>query len=211
MTNPPTPKPKTLQIRNSTAEFLIFTRQAGESTIEVRVEDETVWLSQKLMAALFEVSVPTINEHLANLYDQMEIVRSSTIRDFLIVQNEGGRQVSRKIEFYNLDAIIAVGFQVNSTRAIQFRQWATGVLRDLAIRGYVLDKERLKNGAFFSKEFFDDLLAETTKTFFATVQNKLPFAIHGHTAAELILKRADSKKERMGLTTSVGLCVWSVC
>lgn len=224
-------KEKKLQIRNSTAEFLIFTKQAGEGTIEVRVEDETVWLTQKLMAALFEVSVPTINEHLANLYAQGEIAKDSTIRNFRTVQKEGNRDVARNVDFYNLDAIIAVGFRVNSSRAVQFRQWATGVLRDFAIRGYVLDKERLKNGSFFNKEYFDNLLAEireiraserkfyqkitdiyatamdysadaeTTKTFFAAVQNKLHFAIHGHTAAELIVKRADSSKDHMGLTT----------
>ena len=224
-------KNKTFQIRNSTAEFLIFTRQAGESTIEVRVEDGTVWLSQKLMAVLFEVSVPTINEHLSSLYAQGELAKGATIRNFRTVQSEGAREVARNIDFYNLDAIIAVGFRVNSSRAIQFRQWATGVLRDFAIRGYVLDKERLKNGQFFSREYFEELLAEireiraserkfyqkitdiyatamdysqdaeTTKTFFAVVQNKLHFAIHGHTAAELIVGRADATKERMGLTT----------
>jgi hypothetical protein len=138
-------KEKKLQIRNSTAEFLIFTRQAGEDGIEVRVAEETVWLTQKLMAALFEVTVPTINEHLANLYSQEEISEQATIRNFRIVQKEGARAVARNVDFYNLDAIIAVGFRVNSARAIQFRQWATGVLRDFAIRGYVLDKERLKN------------------------------------------------------------------
>jgi hypothetical protein len=222
---------KNLHIRNSTAEFLIFTRQAGEDGIEVRVEDETVWLTQKLLAVLFEVSVPTINEHLANLYAHGEIDKTSTIRNFRTVQKEGTRDVSRNVDFYNLDAIIAVGFRVNSARATQFRQWATGVLRDFAIRGYVLDKERLKNGSFFGKEYFENLLAEireiraserkfyqkitdiyatamdynadaeTTKTFFASVQNKLHFAIHAHTAAELIALRADSRKERMGLTT----------
>jgi hypothetical protein len=222
---------KKIQIRNSTAEFLIFTSQAGENGIEVRVEDETVWLTQKLMAALFEVTIPTINEHLANLYAQGEIVKEATIRDFRTVQKEGTREVARTVDFYNLDAIIAVGFRVNSTRAIQFRQWARAILRDFAIRGYVLDKERLKNGTFFSKEYYDNLLAEireiraserkfyqkitdiyatamdynpdaeVTKIFFATVQNKLHFAIHGHTAAELIVKRADSSKDRMGLTT----------
>jgi hypothetical protein len=222
---------KQLQIRNSTAEFLIFTRQAGEDGIEVRVAEETVWLTQKLMAALFEVTVPTVNEHLANLYVQEEISRTATIRNFRTVQKEGGREVARNVEFYSLDAIIAVGFRVNSARAIQFRQWATGVLRDFAIRGYVLDKERLKNGSFFNKAYFENLLAEireiraserrfyqkitdiyatamdyspeaeTTQTFFATVQNKLHFAIHGRTAAELIVERADSKKEKMGLTT----------
>jgi len=210
---------------------LIFTRQAGEAGIEVRVAEETVWLTQKLMAALFEVTVPTVNEHLANLYAQEEISEPATLRNFRTVQNEGSRKVARNVDFYNLDAIIAVGFRVNSARAIQFRQWATGVLRDYAIRGYVLDKERLKNGAFLSKEYYENLLAEireiraserkfyqkitdiyatamnydpaaeTTQTFFATVQNKLHFAIHGRTAAELIVARADSTKERMGLTT----------
>ncbi len=222
---------KKLRIRNSTAEFLIFTGQAGEDSIEVRVAEDTVWLTQKLMAELFEVRIPTIHEHLSNLYAQGEIQERATIRNFLIVQNEGGREVSRNIEFYNLEAIIAVGFRVNSTRAIQFRQWATSVLKDFAIRGYVLDKERLKNGSFFSKEYFDGLLeeireiraserkfyqkitdiystamdydakAEITQTFFAAVQNKLHFAIHGHTAAEVIVERADSRKDKMGLTT----------
>jgi len=180
---------------------------------------------------LFEVSVPTINEHLANLYAQGEIAKDSTIRNFRTVQKEGNRDVVRNLDFYNLDAIIAGGFRVNSARAVQFRQWAMGVLRDFAIRGYVLDKERLKNGSFFNKEYFDNLLdeireiraserkfyqkitdiyatamdysadAETTKAFFAAVQNKLHFAIHGHTAAEMIVKRADSNKDRMGLTS----------
>jgi len=217
-----------LQIRNSTAEFLIFTRQASEAGIEVRVEDETVWLTQKLMAALFEVDVRTISEHLNNLFACGEQSKAAVIRKFRNTATDGK---SYQTNFYNLDAIIAVGFRVNSARATQFRQWATGVLRDFAIRGYVLDKERLKNGSFFSKEYFDNLLAEireiraserkfyqkitdiyatamdysaeaeTTQTFFATVQNKLHFAIHGHTAAEVIVTRVDSNKERMGLTT----------
>lgn len=225
------PNPKKIQIRNSTAEFLIFTAQAGEKGIEVRLEDETVWLTQKLMAALFEVSVPTINEHMANLYKHREIEAAATLRKFRIVQTEGSRQVGRDVDFYNLDAIIAVGFRVHSLRAAQFRQWATGILRDFAIRGYVLDKERLKNGAIFNEAYFDNLLAEireiraserrfyqkitdiyataldyspeaeSTQVFFAAVQNKLHFAIHGHTAAELIVNRADSTKEKMGLTT----------
>jgi len=219
------------QIRNSTAEFLIFTSQAGENSIEVRVEDGTVWLSQKQMAALFDVTVPTINEHLASLFDLGEIRREATIRNFRIVQKEGNREVTRGVDFGSLDAIIAVGFRVNSGRALQFRQWARDVLRKFAIRGYVLDKERLKNGAFLSQDYFEDLLAEireirsserrfyqkitdiyatamdynrdaeTTKTFFATVQNKLHFAIHGHTAAEVIVQRADAGKDRMGLTS----------
>ncbi len=219
---------KKLQIRNSTAEFLVFTSQAGEKGIEVRVEDETVWLTQKLIAVLFAVTVPTVNEHLKNLFSDGEIQENSVVRKFRTTAADGKNY---QTQFYNLDAIIAVGFRVNSARAIQFRQWATGVLRDYAIRGYVLDKERLKNGAFLSKEYYENLLAEireiraserkfyqkitdiyatamdydpaaeTTQAFFATVQNKLHFAIHGRTAAELIVARADSKKERMGLTT----------
>ena len=230
-TRPEMPPTRPKQIRNSTAEFLIFTKQAGENSIEVRVEDETVWLSQKQMAVLFEVSVSGINQHLASLYEQGEIARAATVKNFLIVQNEGNRQVSRNVEFCNLDAIISVGFRVNSERAIQFRQWATEILRTFAIKGYLLDRERLKNGAFLSRDYFDELLAEireiraserkfyqkitdiyatamdytreaeTTRTFFATVQNKLHFAIHGHTAAEVIVERADAEKRHMGLTS----------
>jgi hypothetical protein len=190
---------KKLQIRNSTAEFLVFTSQAGEKGIEVRVEDETVWLTQKLIAVLFAVTVPTVNEHLKNLFSDGEIQENSVVRKFRTTAADGKNY---QTQFYNLDAIIAVGFRVNSARAIQFRQWATGVLRDYAIRGYVLDKERLKNGAFLSKEYYENLLAEireiraserkfyqkitdiyatamdydpaaeTTQAFFATVQNK---------------------------------------
>ena len=217
-----------LMIRNSTAEFLIFTRQAGEDGIEVRVVDETVWLTQKLIGVLFDKGRSTITEHLKNIFETGELDEKSVCRDFRHTAEDGKSYATR---FYNLDAIIAVGFRVNSERAVQFRQWATAVLRDFAIRGYVLDKERLKNGAFFGKEYFENLLAEIreiraserkfyqkitdiystaldysadaeiTKTFFATVQNKLHFAIHGHTAAELIMERADSKKEKMGLAT----------
>ena len=222
---------KKLQIRNSTAEFLVFTKQAGESTIDVRIEDETVWLTQKLLAVLFEVEVNTINYHIKEIYKIQEQKEAATIRNFRIVQTEGKRQVERTVEFYNLDMIISVGYRVNSERALQFRQWATNILRDFAIRGYVLDKERLKNGAFFSKKYFDDLLAEireiraservfyqkitdiyatamdyskdatTTKKFFASVQNKLHYAIHGQTAAELIMGRANAETEHMGLTS----------
>jgi hypothetical protein len=218
-------------IRNSTAEFLIFTGQAGEQSIEARYEDETIWLSQKLMAELFAVSVPTINEHLKSIYESQELQQDRTIRNFRIVQQEGGRNVSRQVDFYNLDAIISVGYRVNSVRATQFRQWATQVLREFAIKGYVLDKKRLENGAFLGEDYFERLLEEireirlserkfyqkitdiyatsvdynkdapTTRAFFATVQNKLHFAIHGHTAAELIMERADSDKDHMGLTS----------
>jgi len=221
-------KENKLQIRNSTAEFLIFTSQAGEEGIEVRVAEETVWLTQKLMATLFDVDVRTISEHCINILQSGELQENSVVRKFRNTASDGKQYVTN---FYNLDAIIAVGFRVNSARAIQFRQWAIGVLRDYSIRGYVLDKKRLKNGAFFSKEYFENLLAEireirasernfyqkltdiyatamdystdaeTTKTFFATVQNKLHFATHGYTAAELITQRANSTKENMGLTT----------
>ena len=218
-------------IRNSTAEFLIFTGQTGEQSIEARYEEETIWLSQRLMAELFAVDVRTISEHLQNIYETGEIQREATLRKFRIVQTEGSREVSRSVDFYNLDAIISVGYRVNSVRATQFRQWATQVLREFAIKGYVLDKKRMENGAFLGEDYFERLLEEireirlserrfyqkitdiyatsvdynrdapTTKAFFAKVQNKLHFAIHGHTAAELIMQRADSGKEHMGLTS----------
>lgn len=218
-------------IRNSTAEFLIFTTQSGEKSVEAKYEDETVWLSQKLMASLFDVEVNTINYHLKEVYKSGEIEDKRTIRKFRTVQTEGQREVAREVDFYNLDAIISVGYRVNSVRATQFRQWATKVLREFAIKGFVLDKKRLENGSYLNKNYFDELLAEireirlsernlyqkvtdiyatsldynkdavTTKTFFAKVQNKLHFGIHGHTAAELIYKRADSKKDKMGLTS----------
>lgn len=221
-------KNKKLQIRNSTAEFLIFTKQENKNTIEVRIEDETVWLTQKLMGVLFEKGRSTITEHLQSIFETGELRENVVCRDFRHTAEDGKEYTTK---FYNLDAIIAVGFRVNSERATQFRQWAINILRDFAIRGYVLDKERLKNGSFFNKEYFDNLIeeireiraserrfyqkitdiyatavdynveSEITKTFFATVQNKLHFAIHGNTAAELIRGRADSNKERMGLTT----------
>ncbi len=217
-------------IRNSTSEFLIFTSQDGKNSIEARYEDETIWLSQKLIAELYDVNVATINEHLKNIYKNNELNMEATIRNFLIVQTEGKRQVSRNIDFYNLDAIISVGYRVNSVRATQFRQWATKVLREFAIKGFVLDKKRLENGTYLNENYFEELLAEireirlserkfyqkvtdiyatsldynkdavTTKTFFAKVQNKLHYGVHKHTAAELIHKRADSTKDKMGLT-----------
>jgi len=219
---------KILQIRNSTVEFLIFTSQANENTIEVRVEDETVWLTQKLIGELFDKSRNTITEHLQNIFKESELDENSVCREFRRTGTDG-KEYNTK--FYNLDAIISVGYRVNSLRATQFRQWATGVLRDFAIRGYVLDKERLKNGSFLSEEYFDHLLEEIreiraserkfyqkitdiyatavdynpqtkiTQDFFKNVQNKLHFAFHGGTAAEVIYNRADSTKEHMGLTT----------
>jgi hypothetical protein len=147
-------------IRNSTVEFLIFTAQSGEKSIEARYEDETVWLSQKLMAALFNVQVNTINYHLKEVYKSGEIEENRTIRKSRIVQTEGKREVTRDVDFYNLDAIISVGYRVNSIRATQFRQWATKVLREFAIKGFVLDKKRLENGTFLNKNYFEELLAE---------------------------------------------------
>lgn len=217
-----------LTIRNSTAEFLIFTSQAGEDGIEVRVEDENVWLTQKLIAKLFDVVVPTINEHLKNIFESNELSEDSVIRNFRITASDGKTYDAKH---YNLEAVIAVGFKVNSDRAIEFRRWANRVLKDFAIKGYVLDSERLKNGAYLSKKYFDDLLLEIrdirasernfyqkitdiyvtsidydldsqiTKKFFATMQNKMHFAVHSNTAAELIMKRADHNKDHMGLTT----------
>lgn len=221
-------KKKQLMIRNSTAEFLIFTSQAGEKSIEVRYEDETIWLTQKLMATLFDVTVPTINEHLKNIFASKELDENGVIRKFLITASDGKRY---NTNFYNLDAIISIGYRVNSVRATQFRQWATQVLREYAIKGYVLDRKRLENGTFLGKDYFERLLEEireirlserrfyqkiadiyatsvdynkdapTTRNFFAKVQNKLHFAIHGRTAAELIQERADSSKKYMGLTS----------
>jgi len=205
--------------------------QSGEQSIEARYEDKTIWLTQKLMGTLFSVTVPTISEHLANVYDQSELDREATIRKFRTVQTEGSREVSRNVDFYNLDAIISVGYRVNSMRATQFRQWATQVLREFAIKGYVLDRKRMENGVFLDEDYFEHLLSEireirlserrfyqkitdiyatsvdynkdapTTREFFAKVQNKLHYAIHGQTAAELIRDRADSQKKHMGLTT----------
>ncbi len=220
-------KPRGLTIRNSTAEFLIFTQQAGESGINVRYEDSTIWLSQKFIAELFGVSVPTINEHLGNIFQSGELDEAAVIRKFLTTAADGKNY---RVAHYNLDAIISVGYRVNSIRATQFRQWATQVLREFAIKGYVLDRKRLGNGAFLGEDYYERLLEEIreirlserrfyqkvtdiyatavdynkdatiTREFFAKVQNKLHYSVHGHTAAELIMQRADSGKPRMGLT-----------
>ena len=222
---------KDLIIRNSTAEFLIFEKQAHADSIEVRYEDETLWLTQKMMSNLFDVTTKTISEHLTNIYESGELDKDPTIRKFRIVQLEGTRQVAREIEHYNLDAVISVGYRVNSIRATQFRRWATQVLKQYAITGYVIDRKRMENGAFLGEDYFERLLeeireirlserrfyqkitdiyataldydrtAKTTKQFFAKVQNKMHYAVHGHTAAELIYERADADKPHMGLTT----------
>lgn len=217
-----------MQIRNSTTDFLVFTRQAGEDGIEVRVSGESVWLTQKGMAQLFDCSTDNISLHLKNIFKSGELSESSVTEQSSATAADGK---TYKMKFYNLDAIISVGYRINSVRATQFRQWATQVLKTFAIQGYVLDKNRLENGQIFDEEYFEHLLDEireiraserkfyqkitdiystavdysrdavTTKEFFATVQNKLHYAIHGHTAAELIVDRADHTKEHMGLTT----------
>ena len=222
---------KKFEIRNSTAEFLIFQLEGKENGIQVVYKDETIWATQKVIAELFDVKVATVNEHLANIFKSGELSEEATIRKFRIVQQEGSRNVEREPLFYNLDAIISVGYRVNSVRATQFRQWCTYVLRQFAIRGYVIDKKRMENGSFIGEDYFEHLLAEireirlserrfyqkltdiyataidyhrdapTTRLFFKKVQNKMHYAVHGNTAAELIVKRADSQKEHMGLTT----------
>lgn len=222
---------KKLEIRNSTAEFLTFIVEGQEDGVQVAYRDETIWATQKAMAQLFDVGAPAINKHLNNIYSEGELSQSSTIPKMEIVQKEGCREVTRQVDFYNLDAIISVGYRVNSTRATQFRQWCTFVLRQFAIRGYVIDKKRMENGSFIGIDYFEHLLAEireirlserrfyqkltdiyataidynrdapTTRLFFRKIQNKMHYATHGHTAAELIVERANAEKEHMGLTT----------
>lgn len=222
---------KELSIRSSAAEFLIFETQAKEDSIEVRYEDNSLWLTQKMMAQLFSVESNTITYHLQDLFKSGEITEDSTTRKFRVVQTEGKRQVTREILHYNLEAIISVGYRVNSIKATQFRRWATQVLQQYAIKGYVLDKKRMENGAFLGEDYFEELLEEIreirlserrfyqkitdiystamdydkdspiTKDFFSKVQNKLHFAVSHQTAAEIVYDRADHTKQNMGLTT----------
>ena len=223
-----------ITIRSSAAEYLTYVASIGgqQDSIEMRYEDENIWLTQKMMATLYDVGLPTINEHIKKIYADSELEESATIRNFRIVQTEGSRQVTRDTKHYNLQMIIAVGFKVNNERAVQFRKWANGIVKDYTIKGWVMDDERLKNGgSVLTVEYFDRLLeqireirlserrfyqkitdiyatafdydrtAKTTKQFFAKVQNKMHYAVHGHTAAELIYERADADKPHMGLTT----------
>ena len=222
---------KKFEIRNSTAEFLIFQIEGKEDGVQVVYHKESVWCTQKAMAQLFDCSTDNIGLHLKNIYETGELTQEATTENFSVVQNEGEREVNRKLKFYNLDAIISVGYRVNSTRATQFRQWCTFILRQFAIRGYVIDKKRMENGSFIGKDYFEHLLAEireirlserrfyqkltdiyatsidynrdapTTRLFFKKVQNKMHYAVHAHTAAELIIERANAEKEHMGLTT----------
>ena len=216
------------RIRNSTAEFLIFTSQSGPESIEVKVFDESVWLTQNMIAELFDVQRPAITKHFKKIFESEELEEDSVCS---ILEHTAGDGKIYKTKYYNLDAIISVGYRVNSKRATQFRKWATAVLKEFAIKGFVLDKKRLENGSYLGQDYFEKLLEEireirlsermfyqkvtdiyatsvdydrndiTTKMFFAKVQNKLHYAIHGHTAAELIYHRADSTRDHMGLTT----------
>lgn len=212
---------KTFQVRNSTVDFLVFTKQNSEDSIEVRVQDENVWLTQIAISQLFDKGRSTITEHLKHIFDENELDENAVCRKF---RHTGSDGKSYDTKFYNLDAIISIGYRVNSKRALQFRHWATKVLRTYTLQGYVLDKQRMKNGQIFDEDYFEHLLDEireiraserrfyqkvtdlyvtaidyskdaiTTKEFFTNVQNKLHFAIHGHTAAELIMERANYKK-----------------
>ena len=221
-------------IRSSAAEYLTFVAATGDSTesMEMRYENENIWLTQKMMAALYDVDVRTINEHIQKIYSDGELQKEATIRKFRIVQTEGSRQISRQINHYSLQMIVAVGFKVNNDRAVQFRKWANAIVKDYTIQGWAMDSDRLKNGgSVLTKEYFDHLLeqireirmserrfyqkitdiyataldydrsAQTTRLFFAEVQNKLHWAIHRHTAAELIMERANAEKPHMGLTS----------
>lgn len=217
-----------IQIRNKTTDFLIFSKEQGGDGIEVRVENETIWLTQKLMAELFDTTKQNISLHLKRIFEDEELTESSVVKDSLTTASDGKVY---KAKHYNLDAIIAVGYRVNSKRATAFRQWSTKVLKDFVIKGFVLDSERLKNGKIFDQSYFDQLLEEireiraserqqyqkvtdlfatasdydvnslVARRFFATVQNKLHFAVHRHTAAEIIMSRADAEKPHMGLTS----------
>lgn len=219
---------KKLQIRNSTAEFLIFQIENKEEGIEVLYQDDTLWLTQDAIALLFDKGRSTIAEHLQNIFQSQELQEDSVCRKFRRTASDGKNYA---IKYYNLDAIISVGYRVNSVRATQFRQWCTFILRQFAIRGYVIDKKRMENGSFVNEDYFEHLLAEireirlserrfyqkltdiyatsidynlnapTTRLFFKKVQNKMHYAVHGHTAAELIVERANAEKEHMGLTT----------
>ena len=226
-----------ITLRSSAAEYLTFVSAIGDQpeSVELRYQDENIWLTQRLMAELYGVDVRTISEHIQKIYADHELEEEATIRNFRIVQTEGTRQVSREVKHYSLQMIIAVGFKVNNERAVQFRKWANAVVKDYTIQGWVMDTERLKKGGtILTKDYFEkqlekvreirlserrfyqkvtdiyatsidyDPTAAATQRFFAAVQNKLHYAVHQHTAAELIYERADADKENMGLTTWEG-------
>lgn len=219
---------KKFEIRNSTAEFLIFQIEGKEDGVQVMYRNESVWCTQKVMAQLFDCSTDNVGLHLKNIFKSGELLEDSVTEKFSATASDGKNYLTK---FYNLDAIISVGYRVNSTRATQFRQWCTFILRQFAIRGYVIDKKRMENGSFIGEDYFEHLLAEireirlserrfyqkltdiyataidynrdapTTRLFFKKVQNKMHYAVHGHTAAELIIDRANAEREHMGLTT----------
>jgi len=221
-----------LTFQNQTTEFLLYTAPNGAVKVEVLLSGESIWLTQKRMAELFGVGVAAISKHLENIYESGELERESTISILETVQQEGARQVTRKLDYYNLDAIISVGYRVNSTQATQFRIWATALVKEYIVKGFALDDERLKNGRFFGKDYFRELLervrsiraserriyqqitdifsecsidydskSETTRLFYAHVQDKFHFAITGQTAAEIIARNADANKPLMGMST----------
>ncbi|WP_416331551.1 virulence RhuM family protein [[Clostridium] innocuum] len=222
-----------ITIHSSAAEYLTYIAAVGDNadSMEIRYEEENIWLTQKMMAQLYDVDVRTINEHIKKIISDGELTETATIRKFRIVQTEGSRQVNREVIHYNLQMIIAVGFKVNNDRAVRFRKWSGQIVKDYTIQGWTMDKERLKKGHMFTDEYFERQLqaireirlserkfyqkitdlyatafdydkdAKTTRQFFQTVQNKMHFAVHRHTAAELIVERADADKEHMGLTT----------
>ncbi|MCL2838112.1 MAG: virulence RhuM family protein [Oscillospiraceae bacterium] len=227
-------KDKSVQIRSSAAEYLSFVAATGDNSesVEMRYEDENIWLTQKMMATLYDVSVSTVNEHIKKIFDDSELDENSTIRKFRIVQVEGNREVGREVKHYNLQMIVAVGFKVDNERAVQFRKWANTIVKDYTIQGWAMDEERLKyGGTILTQEYFDrqlekireirlserrfyqkitdiyatsldyDKTAKLTQELFAKVQNKLHFAVHGNTAAEVIYNRANADKEHMGLKT----------
>lgn len=221
-----------ITLRDQTTEFLLYTAPNGAIKVEVLLSDETIWLTQRHMAELFGVGVPAISKHLENIYASSELQREATISILETVQQEGNRQVNRKLEYYNLDAVISVGYRVNSAQATQFRIWATQLIKEYIIKGFAMDDERLKNGRYFGKDYFRELLervrsiraserriyqqitdifaecsidydsrSETSRLFYAQVQDKFHFAITGHTAAEIISLKADATKPLMGMST----------
>ena len=220
-----------LVIRSSSAEFLIFERQTHDKGIQVRFENGDLWLTQKAMSELYDCTTDNISLHLKNIYNDYELNKNSTTEEFSVVQKEGNREVKRNILYYNLDAVISVGYRVNSDKAIQFRRWATNILKEFSKKGYIIDKRRMENGAFFDEDYYDSLLAEireirlserrfyqkitdiyatsidydskapTTIKFFKKVKNKMHYAVSHQTAAEIIYNRADSEKDNMGLTS----------
>ena len=222
---------KIVEVRNSNAEFLTFVAANKEEGVQVVYKDETIWATQAAMGELFGVEAKTIGFHLQNIFNEGELQQDRTTQKIGVVQLEGSRNVNREPTFYNLDAIISVGYRVSSIRATQFRQWCTYILRQYALRGYVLDRKRMENGSLIGEDYFEHLLAEireirlserrlylkltdiyatsidynkdapTTRLFYKQIQNKMHYAVHQHTAAELIVERADASKEHMGLTT----------